>query len=168
MGTMARWFLLLLTGCSLTLSGPDPNRPRHKPPTCDTSKALVAIDGVLAATMGIIAVAAASNNNGGAAVAPALFGAVFVASAIHGNNTVNACQRDFESYDQAMAARDIEGPPSAAGAPRPEPTPAPQQTAETEPEEQPAPPPPAPASPPQPAPQPPSSDRWQAFWREVP
>ncbi len=166
MGTMARWFLLLLTGCSLTLSGPDPNRPRHKPPTCDTSKALVAIDGVLAATMGIIAVAAASNNNGSAAVAPAIFGAVFVASAIHGNNTVNACQRDFESYDQAMAARDIEGTPRPVVASSPAPQPAP-EAAETPPEEQPAAQPqPQPAPPP--APPPASNDRWQAFWREVP
>lgn len=165
MGTMARWFLLLLTGCSLTLSGPDPNRPRNKPPACDTSKALVAIDGVLAATMGIIAVAVASNNDGGAAVAPALFGTAFVASAVHGNNTVNACQRDLESYDQAMAARDIEAPqrpePPAAAQPSPQDEPAPPEPPpQAQPAQQPSPPAQVPAQS--------SGDRWQAFWREVP
>ncbi len=160
---MARWFLLLLTGCSLTLSGPDPNRPRSKAPVCDTSKSLVALDGVLAATMGVIAVAAAGNSDGGAAVAPALFGALFVASAIHGNNVVNDCHREMDNYDQMMAARDAVPPPR--------PMLAPPSAIEPQVPPQPEPPPALPQAQPQPAPQPPpapSGDRWQAFWREVP
>ena len=175
MATMARWFLLLLTGCSLTISGPDPNRPRTKPPTCETSKALVAIDGVLAATLGIVAIAAASSNDGGAAVAPALFGAAFAASAIHGNTTVNACHREMESYDAAVAAREIvpaaappeeERPqvqPQLALQPQPPQQPQPQLQPQLQPQPQPQ------LQPqPQPQPQPHTGDRWQAFWREVP
>ena len=181
MGSMAvRWLLLILTGCSLTLSGPDPNRPRNKLPVCDTSKSLVALDGVLAATMGIIAAAAASSNDGGAAVAPALFGAVFVASAIHGNSEVNACHREMENYDAMMAAREtvpedvpppkpVERPVAVAPPgmqPPPQPEPQPQEPPELQ--EPPQPPPqPQPRAQPQPPPAP-AGDRWQAFWREVP
>jgi hypothetical protein len=150
MGSMARWLLLLLTGCSLTLSGPDPNRPRSKQPTCDTSKTLVALDGVMTGTLAIIAVAAASNNDGSAAVAPGLLAAAFLGSAIHGNNVVNACHQDFESYDQAIAAQQIV--PALQPPPQPPPVVAP------------APPPPPP---PRPATQV-AADPWQAFWREVP
>lgn len=149
MGSMARWLLLLLTGCSLTLSGPDPNRPRSKQPTCDTRKTLVALDGVMTGALAIVAVAAASNNDGSAAVAPGLLAAAFLGSAIHGNNVVNACHQDFEAYDQAMAAQQIvpalQPPPVVA----------------------PAPPPPPPPPPPQPPTQV-AADPWQAFWREVP
>ena len=153
MGSMARWLLLLLTGCSLTLSGPDPNRPRSKQPTCDTSKTLVALDGVMTGTLAIIAVAAASNNEGGAAVAPGLLAAAFLGSAIHGNNVVDACHQDFEAYDQAMAAQEI----VPALQPPPQPPPQPQ------------PPPPPPQQQPEPPPAPRvASDPWQAFWREVP
>lgn len=165
MGSMARWFLLLLTGCSLTLSGPDPNRPRTKQPVCDTSKSLVALDGVMAATMAVVGVAAAGSSNSSSAVVPALLSALFIGSAIHGNNIVNECHREMENYDQVMAARDIEppvrpplGPPGMA-APQPAPQPEAPPSAE-EPE-------PQPAQAPAPAAQP-SNDRWSAFWRELP
>jgi hypothetical protein len=104
MGTMARWFLLLLSGCSLAISGPSPDRPRNKPPTCDTSKGLVALDAVVAATMSVIALSLATGNNGGEAVAPVLVGGIFAASAIHGNNAVNACNREQANYESEMAA----------------------------------------------------------------
>jgi len=184
MGSMAvRWLLLILTGCSLTLSGPDPNRPRTKPPVCDTSKSLVALDGVMAATMAIVGVAAASSNNGSEAVAPALLAAAFIGSAIHGNNLVNDCHREMDGYDQMMAARDIEAasPPAVAAAPMaappmaappmaappmatPPPMPQPEPAAPDEQQGAPEPPAPPAATPAAP----PSRDRWSAFWREVP
>ena len=173
MGSMARWFLLLLTGCSLTLSGPDPNRPRSKAPVCDTSKSLVALDGVMAATMAVVGVAAAGSSNSSSAVVPALLSALFIGSAIHGNNVVNDCHREMENYDSAMAARDIEppvrpplgpplGPPGMAApqapvAPQPE-APAAADEPGPPPAQAPTPPPPPPAA----------NDRWSAFWREVP
>jgi hypothetical protein len=148
---MARWFLLLLSGCSLTLSGPDPNRPRNNRPACDTSKALVALDGALAATTGLIAVGLASNGDGGAAVAPALVGSLFLLSAVHGNNTVDACNREMDSYASSLVPLPE---PQVAQQPLVQPAvmPAPAVT----PPHVPPPPPPAP------------DDRWSAFWREVP
>lgn len=155
MGTMARWFLLLLSGCSLTLSGPDPNRPRNNRPACDTSKALVALDGALAATTGLIAIGLAANGDGGAAVAPALLGSAFLLSAVHGNNTVDACNREMDSYASSMM-------------PLPE-APVAQQPPVVQPAAMPMMPPPRQVQPVQPPPPPPaSSDRWSAFWREVP
>jgi hypothetical protein len=151
---MARWFLLLLSGCSLTLSGPDPNRPRNNRPACDTSKALVALDGALAATTGLIAIGLATNGDGGAAVAPALIGSAFLLSAVHGNNTVDACNREMDSYASSMM-------------PLPE-APVAQQPPVAQPAAMPVLPPPH-VQPVQPPPPPPaSSDRWSAFWREVP
>jgi hypothetical protein len=153
---MARWFLLLLSGCSLTLSGPDPNRPRNNRPACDTSKALVALDGALAATAGLIAIGLASSDEGGAAVAPALVGSAFLLSAVHGNSTVDACHREMDSY---------------ASSPVPLPEPQVAQQPVVQPAAMPVMPPPPPVTPPQvqPAPPPPpANDRWSAFWREVP
>jgi hypothetical protein len=179
---MARWLLLLLTGCSLTLSGPDPNRPRTKAPTCDTSKSLVAVDGVLTATMSIVALAAAGNDNESAAVAPALLAAAFLGSAIHGNNVVNACQRDMESYDEALAAQETLGAPRPQPAYQPPPQsqaePGPQLAAQLQPQPptqlhapppaQPRPQAPSESQPPPPDQSRPAGDRWSAFWREVP
>ncbi len=164
MGTMTRWFLILLSGCSMALSGPSPDRPRAKPPQCDTSKGLVVVDALVAGTLGIIAASVASNS-GGAAVLPLIGAGVFTASAIHGNNVVNACHRDFESYDAELAAR----APLPAEEPRPpavamqpavalpsQPAPALQQQ---------PPPPPPPSERPRPTT---SSEPWAAFWKETP
>ena len=156
MGSMGRWFLLLLSGCSLTLSGPDPNRPRNNLPACDTSKALVALDGAMAAATGLVAIGLASNGDGGAAVAPALVGSLFLLSAVHGNNTVDACHREMESYASSMAPLPE---PQVAQRPLVQPAvmPAPPVTPpHVQPVQPPPPPPPAP------------DDRWSAFWREVP
>jgi hypothetical protein len=166
----ARHLLLLLTGCSLTLSGPDPNRPRNKMPACDTSKSLVALDGVMAAALGTTALAIAGGNDSSAAVGPAVFGALYLVSAIHGNSVVNDCHREMENYDQAMAARDIVppvrpavmGPSMTPPVMTPPPVVAPQPVVAPPPADE-----PAPAPPPQPAPRA-AGDRWSAFWREVP
>ena len=185
MGTMARWFLLLLSGCSLAITGPSPDRPRTKAPTCDTSKGLVALDGVLAATMSMVGLSIATGNDGSAAIAPLIVAGLFTASAIHGNNEVNACIREQTNYESEMAARaplpdESERPtvaaqgapaiamqpavslPSASGPPVPQqlapPAPAP-------PQQQPQP--RAQQQPPAPRPEP-ADDAWAAFWKEVP
>jgi hypothetical protein len=156
---MGRWFLLLLSGCSLTLSGPDPNRPRNNRPACDTSKALVVLDGALAAATGVVALGLASDGDGGAAVAPALVGSLFLLSAVHGNNTVNACNREMDSYASSLV-------------PLPEPQVA--QQPPVQPAAMPVMPPPPPVAPPPvppvqpPPPAPATNDSWSAFWREVP
>lgn len=158
MGSMARWLLVLLSGCSLTLSGPDPNRPRNKPPACDTGKGTVALDGALAATLGLVALGLASDN-GAAAVAPALFGGLFLLSAVHGNSTVDACNREMENFASEMAAPPPVAEPAVAQLPSP-PPPLPVQA--------PAPQPPPPAQAPAPPPAPAADAPWPAFWRVVP
>ena len=46
--------------------------------------------------MAIVAVSVAGGTGGGdAAIAPVLVGGLFAASAIHGNNVVNACNREL-------------------------------------------------------------------------
>ena len=180
MGTMARWFLLILSGCSLAISGPSPDQPRNKPPTCETSKTLIALDGVFAATMAVIALGVAGGNNSSDAIAPALFGTLFAVSAVHGNSLVNDCNREHANYDSAMAAHALppdeneENPviaargapgiamqpavalPSASGPPVPQQLAPPPQQA------------PAPAPRPAPAATAPSDEAWAAFWKEVP
>ena len=190
MGTMARWFLILLAGCSLTLSGPDPNRPRTNRPTCDTGKGLVALDGALAATLGLVAIGVASND-GGAAVAPALLGSLFLLSAVHGNSTVDACNREMDSWSASVSAPVPPDEPVAQLRPPPSMQPSmpsvqpamPPMQPPAEPAAMASPPPPVtpphvqpapPVTPPhaQPAQPPPpradTGDTWASFWLEVP
>jgi hypothetical protein len=178
---MARWFLILLSGCSLTLSGPDPNRPRNNRPACDTSKAMVALDGAMAAALGLVAVGLASNNDGSSAVAPALIGSLFLVSAIHGNSTVDSCNRELASFENSVAPppeepvaqlrAPVAQPPSMQPPMMQPPVVQPQPAAIA------APPAPQPQSQPPPSPrQPPppqttqgaGDDPWADFWQEVP
>jgi hypothetical protein len=92
---MLRWlFVVGCTGCSFTLSGPNPKRPADQAPTCDTKKSAVVADAIAASTLGVIAAGVGSGN----AVAPLALAAVFVGAAIHGNSVVNACRKDNEMY----------------------------------------------------------------------
>jgi hypothetical protein len=183
--------LLLASGCSFGLSGPDPKQPRGQEPKCDTEKTAVLGDALLATAAGVTTLAVGADN-GGAAIVPAVLGAVLVAAAIHGNNAVNDCRAAKAEYvaslqaapppigddsderaASAQRARLIRSPasttatfaaplgPAPAAAPPPPP----------EPEPTPAPVPasaaaPAPAAqPPPPAPAP--APTWSAFWKEV-
>src|SRR5512146_476627 len=89
-GVMTRWFLVLSLipglagGCSFALSGPDPKAPRTQTPTCDTSKSLVVVDGVLATAAGVTMLGVGAND-GAAALVPAAIGALFIGAAIHGS-----------------------------------------------------------------------------------
>ncbi len=172
MGTMMRWFLCVVTGgamlsgCSLALSGPSPDRPRNKVPQCDTSKGLVVVDGLIATTLGIVAASVAASNNGGAAVLPLLGAGVFTASAIHGNNVVNACNREMGNYESEVAAARSPLPPDE------EPRPAavamqPALALPSQPQPQ-APPQPQPQAPPAPPTHEAAAEPWAAFWKETP
>jgi len=177
MGTMTRWFLTLLTGgslalggCSMALSGPSPDRPRSKPPQCDTSKSLVFVDALVASTLGIVAVSVGSNN-GGEAILPLIGAGVFVASAIHGNTVVNECNREIGNYQSELASErplppgpDVEPVrPVVALRPPPQPPSPPPPQPPLPPQSQ-QPPPPQPTPPPQTS----SGEPWAAFWKEAP
>ena len=169
MGSMTRWFLVLLSGCSMALSGPSPDRPRYKAPQCDTSKSMVVIDSLIAATLGIVAISVASSN-GGAAILPAIGGGVFAASAIHGNNVVNACHRELANYDGEIASAQLPANPDAPPARPPITAMQPAVALPSQPVEAPPPQPPQvrQEQPPQPAPHSSSADPWAAFWKEAP
>jgi hypothetical protein len=152
---MTRWCfaLALVAGCSFSLSGPDPRRPAHTNPVCDTTKNLVVIDGLLA-TSAFITTAAVGGQNAGAAVVAALVGAAFVAGAWHGNSAVDDCRKANAEYFAEV--NEAPSPPA--------PPPPPREIAVAAPQ-----PPPAPAPVAAPAPPPPSlaNEPWAAFWKEV-
>ncbi len=185
---MHRWLvvLLLFSGCAFGLSGPDPDRPRSKAPECDTGKGLVVLDGMAAATAGVIAMSLAGENEPAIALVPLAIGSLYLAGAISGNNSVNKCRKAMGEYESYFAGHDPEDtrrpattpaePTSVAAAPAPAPIAVPATPAMTT---QPAVPtaaaPPAPpvakpatkpAAKPAPAPAK-QDDDWADFWQEV-
>lgn len=158
MESMTRWCFVLafVTGCSFSLDGPDPKRPAHTAPMCETGKGRVLTDGILASTMAVTTVSLGASS-GAAALIPAVIGAVFVGSAIHGNNAVEDCRKanaEFAALDETPQRPVIADPSFEPPRPSPVPVVAPQQ------------PPPTPAAPPLPAAAP-ATDMWAAFWKEV-
>lgn len=92
-----------VSGCSLALDGPKPNRPRGYAPKCDDSKGLVVADGLLATTMGIAALSAFGQDETEAGVVLGLIGVAFTASAIRGNGVVNECRGEQALFAQENA-----------------------------------------------------------------
>src|SRR6187551_1913096 len=103
MGSMSRWLsvvaLLSCWGCAFSLDGPDPNRPRNTVPRCDTSKGLVALDGVMATTMGVAALSLSSESEPAIALLPLGLGALYLAGAVSGNRSVNRCNEAIAAYE---------------------------------------------------------------------
>ncbi|MEO8704495.1 MAG: hypothetical protein ABI867_30860 [Kofleriaceae bacterium] len=188
--------LCLASGCSFSLTGPEPNRPRGQLPKCDDSKALVMLDGALGATAGIVGLSLADSSAQGAGVAIGL-GAAFLLSAINGNGKVNGCRGERALYamemyrnqnapigePQRQPPEPIETapamaaiPPARPGQPQPwPPRPAPSAPAQVQPVQvqpepvQPqAPPPPPPKTQPTAKPAVVPANEWDDFWREVP
>ncbi len=163
MGDMMRWLMLLgiaMSGCAFALSGPE-GTPPHTYPRCDNGKGRVVADALVAAGLGVTALATAGGNSS-AAVVPALGAAVFVASAVRGNTIANDCRKAQESFiaqvtplpapqpDQPEERQAITSPVPLAPVAEPAVAPKPRQ--------RPAPPPPPP----------PSDDPWSAFWKVAP
>lgn len=187
--------MLLISGCAFGIDGPDPERPHSQIPRCDSGKGLVVLDGVMAATTGVVALSLVDTEEPAVALIPAALGALYIAGAVTGNRAANRCREamtDFESY---QASRDMMPgldedtglargrPPVGPGVPVHVPTaPASVATAPASPAPAPAPatpatavPPPGPSGPavtsppsaPARAPAEPADDDWSAFWREV-
>lgn len=177
--------LLLYSGCAFGLSGPDQNQPRWKVPQCDTGKGLVALDGVMAATSGVVALSLAGESEPALALLPVAIGTIYLAGAIRGNSNVNKCRKAIGEYESYAVSRDTmraienddqrpaqERPPITARVDQPAP-PATTGPAPVAPASGPM---PAPAVAPAPAPRgaakPPPvpaapDDDWSEFWREV-
>jgi hypothetical protein len=192
---MHRWLLvmLLFSGCAFSISGPEPDRPRHKMPRCDTGKGLVALDGAMAAIAGVAAVSVASEEPA-LALLPLALGSIYVGGAVRGNNNANKCRAAMGEYESYIAARETlaSSPPSYVNAPiappgaepvashvdmqqplappaMQAPPPAPVPPPSTAPIAAPPPARPAakPAGKPAPAPRLVSAEQWGEFWREV-
>jgi len=171
---------LALGACSLSLDGPDPQRPRSKPPECDTGKGLVALDVVVGSGFALGGLAVLDNGGAESSAIPLAISGLYLLAALHGNNTANACRSAMAEFTDRAT---LEPPRTATRPPRVKQQPAPAAPPQAQPQLdddaaddaplQPAkqqPPPPAPASAKQaPAPKPePSDDRWRDFWKELP
>ena len=102
--------LFLASGCAFSLSGPDPDRPQGQAPQCDTGKGLVVLDGLVAATAGVIAVAVAGESEPGIALLSLSIGALYAGGAIRGNSNVNNCRAAMEGYESYLASRSVVPP----------------------------------------------------------
>jgi hypothetical protein len=177
--------LALISGCALAIKGPDPDRPRGEVPHCDTGKGSVGLDTVAGSMFGLGAIAALADGEEGTGLALAAVGGLFIASAVRGNSSANACRAAYTEYNVAYQQRLREPPrpvarPTVAKQPRPiEPAPAPIENLEPAPEpQQPTPQIPRPETYGTPRPPPPkkppatkpaeTEDDWSAFWKEAP
>jgi hypothetical protein len=185
-----------LAGCSLSLDGPDPQRPKSRPPECDTGKGLVTLDAVVGTGFTLGGVIGIDNGSAEAAAIPLVIGGFFLLAALHGNNTVNACRNAMAVFAEQggpepaprMATKRPAAKQKPPPAPPPEPEPEPavaddpppqpqpqQQQPQAQPQQQPPAPPvkpaakPAPLTVPRPAPPPAdAADPWRDFWKELP
>ena len=179
------WALIAtVSGCSLALSGPDPERLANKPPRCDAGKGLVGLDGVLGGGFALASLSALGADAPEAAAVTALVAAAFIASAARGNGLVNDCREAVAKYEASPGPeladrkeipedpyeeprptrpRPVEWAPSAA----PQPAQPPAPTA-SPPVTQPPPVAHPPARPARPAPPAAADEDWADFWTEVP
>lgn len=138
------------------MTRPDADRPHDKAPVCDTGKGPVALDGTMAGVMGITTLGllgSSSSGAQGAAIVPAIIGAIYLASAVHGNGVANECRR---AMDEFAAAPPVEPERPRVVHRKPKPLPAPPAVAV--------------APPPVPVPKPASAAEqpWSEFWKELP
>ncbi len=75
-------------------------------PKCDTGKGLVVLDGVMAATAGVVALSLAGENESSLALLPLGIGALYVGGAVSGNTKVNKCRQAMADYEDYLAARE--------------------------------------------------------------
>jgi len=182
------WVLItMVSGCSLALSGPNPERPANTVPRCDTGKGLVGLDGVIGGGFALASLSALGADAPEAAAVTALVAAAFIASAARGNGVVNDCREAIAKYEASPGPeladrreipedpyeeprparpRPVEWAPNAA--PRPTQPPAPTAGPSITQPPQVAQPPARPAKP-APAPAAAAADEdWADFWTEVP
>jgi hypothetical protein len=176
---MVSVLIVMISGCSLALSTPDPARPAHVAPRCDTSKGLVAVDWIAAGLLATGALSLLSESEEQPAGLAALASVAFIVSAVRGNGVVNSCRETLDRYAAAprapvevaeqprrfedpyaepgdLPARRIVAPPRVAAPPQ----------APTAPSPPVAPPATKPAVTPAPAPV--ADEDWADFWTEIP
>src|SRR5258705_6052103 len=115
--------LASLAGCALGATGPRRGAPLTETPKCSTSRTGVVADGVFGAGFGIAGVGGLTNDESGLGVMSLIVGGLLLASAVHGNGNVSACQHTIVEHDEYVASLDaaprgtgIELQPAAAPA----------------------------------------------------
>ena len=119
MGAMHRWLpvLLIVSGCAFGLSAPDPDRPRSERPKCDTGKGLILLDGLMAATAGVVAISLAGETEPAVALLPLSVGAIYAGGAMRGASNVNKCRKAMAEYESYVAAHETLPPGADYAAP---------------------------------------------------
>lgn len=93
------------TGCSVSLSGPDPVRRARAVPRCDTGKGMIWLDaffGTLVGGLGMSALVATEGES--FSYVPLGIGSLYLITALTANSRVNECRSSFEKYDREMTA----------------------------------------------------------------
>jgi hypothetical protein len=158
-------FAFALGGCSIALSGPQPNRPRGELPKCDTGRGAVAVDGITAGLLGVggLSQLGAENGNrtaGGLLVAAA---ALYGLAALHGDSATSQCRKAMDQFANEQRVPDPDDARPRIVTPTPIPTAQPAvMTQPAAPEPEPV------VAQPTAAPKPTNNDPWAEFWREAP
>ncbi|MBK7536260.1 MAG: hypothetical protein IPI49_12995 [Myxococcales bacterium] len=87
-------------GCSLSLQGPSPGRPKHEVPRCDTGKGLLVLDSAMGAVTGMVAVSLLGGGDGGPGAIFGILSAASIGAAVRGNSEVNRCRAALDSYEK--------------------------------------------------------------------
>ena len=64
------------------------------------------LDGLVAATAGLIAIGLVGGDEPALALLPTAIGALYIGGAVSGNNKANACRKEMDEYSSMIAARD--------------------------------------------------------------
>lgn len=105
---MVSWIAVLgvlagsTAGCSLSLSGPDPQASVRDTPRCDTGKGAVALDGVMGAVLAVPALAAFGGDEAELGVVLGLASVAYIAAAVRGSGIVDECRAAVEAHDLAV------------------------------------------------------------------
>ncbi len=91
-------------GCSLSLSGPDPQASVRDTPRCDTGKGTVALDGVMGTLFAVPALAAFGGDatEVGVGVVLGLASVAYIAAAVRGSGVVDECRAAVAAHDLAV------------------------------------------------------------------
>lgn len=86
------------SGCSFSITAPDPKRPRHVLPKCDTGRGPMIPDILLGALMGSVALAALASDEPAIGVLPGSLSALSFLAVARGNRAANQCEKALDEY----------------------------------------------------------------------
>lgn len=108
------------SGCSFAISAPDPNRPRHELPKCDTGRAPMAPDILLGLFTGSLALVAVSSDVPSISLVPGSLSALSFLAAARGNRAASECEKaqdEYRDYVRTLSGGGRRAPRAAAARP---------------------------------------------------